>query len=234
VQDHLVRLLAMLAVLYDIHGNLPALEAVLADARAAGADRFLLGGDYCAEGAWPLETLELLQALPAASSIRGNTDRALLGDDDVMGPDGPLVFAREALSRGQIEWLHGLPERLAFGGELFCHASPLSDEETFGPEPAPGDERLLAGEHRRVIVFGHSHVQFRREGPAQTVLVNPGSVGLPLDGDRRAAWGLRSPDGAIELRRTEYDVAPVIARLRAIGTEWAEQVARQIDSADGG
>ena len=104
-----------------------------------------------------------------------------------------------------MEWLHALPERVSFGGELFCHASPLSDEETFGREPGLGDERLLAGEHRRLIVFGHSHVQFRRPGPSQTVLVNPGSVGIPLDGDRRAAWALRSPDGEIELRRTEYD-----------------------------
>ena len=136
----------MLAVLYDIHGNLPALEAVLDDARAAGADRFVLGGDYCAEGPWPRETLERLQALPEAAWIRGNTDRMLLGDDELLDPDGWLAFAREALSRGQTEWLHGLPERLVLGSELYCHASPLSDEETFAPEPAPGDEALLAGE----------------------------------------------------------------------------------------
>ena len=125
-----------------------------------------------------------------------------------------------------MEWLHALPERVSFGGELFCHASPLSDEETFGREPGLGDERLLAGEHRRLIVFGHSHVQFRRPGPSQTVLVNPGSVGIPLDGDRRAAWAMRSPNGEIELRRTEYDSGPVIAQLREVGTEWAEFAAR--------
>ena len=222
----------MLAVLYDIHGNLPALEAVLDDARAAGADRFVLGGDYCAEGPWPRETLERLQALPEAAWIRGNTDRMLLGDDELLGPDGWLIFARDALSRGQIEWLHGLPERLVFGSELFCHASPLSDEETFGPEPAPGDGALLAGEQRRLIVFGHSHRQFRRPGPSQTELVNPGSVGLPLDGDRRAAWALRTPDGAIELRRTEYDAAPSIERLREIGSGWADAVAIMLEHAE--
>jgi predicted phosphodiesterase len=220
----------VLAVLYDVHGNLPALEAVLADARADGADRFLLGGDYCLDGPWPRETLERLQSLPEASWIRGNTDRALLGEDDLFG--GPYTFAREALGRAQIEWLHTLPEHVAFGGELFCHASPLSDEETFGREPAPGDERLLAGEHGRVIVFGHSHVQFRRGGPAQTELVNPGSVGLPCDGDRRAAWALRSPDGTIELRRTEYDAGPTVARLRELGTEWAEEAALLVELAD--
>ena len=220
----------MLAVLYDVHGNLPALEAVLADARAAGADRFVLGGDYCAFGPWPRETLERLQSLPEASWIRGNTDRWLLGAG-AGGPDGGLAATRAELTREQIEWLHALPERVAFGGELFCHASPLSDEETFRPEPQPGDEALLAGEHRRLIVFGHSHVQFRRPGPAQTVLVNPGSVGMPLDGDRRAAWALRSPDGAIELRRTEYDVEAPIARLRELDGPWAEVIALRLERA---
>jgi diadenosine tetraphosphatase ApaH/serine/threonine PP2A family protein phosphatase len=224
----------VLAVLYDVHGNLPALEAVLDDAVGAGADRFVLGGDYCVWGPWPKETLERLRALPEASWIRGNSDRALLGEDDLFGPDGAYTFTRNLLPRDQMEWLHALPERVSFGGELFCHASPLSDEETFGREPEPDDLRLLAGEHRRMIVFGHSHLQFRRPGPAQTVLVNPGSVGIPLDGDRRAAWALRSPDGTIELRRTAYDTDAVVARLREIGMEWAEFASRQLESANRG
>ena len=222
----------MLAVLYDVHGNLAALDAVLDEARAADADRFVLGGDYCIYGPWPRETLERLQSLPEASWIRGNTDRALLGEDDLFG--GAYNFARDQLGREQVEWLHTLPERVAFGGELFCHASPLSDEETFGPEPGLDDQRLLAGERRRVIVFGHSHVQFRRPGPDQTDLVNPGSVGLPLDGDTRAAWALRSPDGSIELRRTAYDVDSAIARLAPLGTEWAAITARRLASAQNG
>ena len=89
-------------------------------------------------------------------------------------PTARTRFTRNALGREQIEWLHALPERVAFGGELFCHASPLSDEETFGPEPGLDDERLLAGEHRRLIVFGHSHVQFRRPGPAADGARQPG------------------------------------------------------------
>ncbi len=226
----------MLAVLYDVHGNLPALEAVLADARAAGAKGFVLGGDYCVWGPWPRETLERLQSLPDATWIRGNTDRALLGEDDLFG--GAYTWAREQLGREQVEWLHRLPEHVAFGGELFCHASPLSDWETFGPEPGPDDERLLAGESRRTIVFGHSHVQFHRAGAAGTQLVNPGSVGEPRDGDRRAAWALRSPDGEIELRRTEYDPAPTVARLRELGVGWADAAAEVVetaaDSAHGG
>ena len=222
----------MLAVLYDIHGNLPALEAVLDDARAAGAEGFVLGGDYCVFGPWPAETLERLQALPGATWIRGNTERELLGEDDLC--DGAFVWARELLGRERIEWLHALPEQVAFGGELFCHASPLADDETFGPEPRPDDERLLAGERRRTIVFGHSHVQFCRPGPDETELVNPGSVGRPRDGDRRAAWALRSPDGTIELRRTEYDVDAVVARLRELGIAWADDAAGVIELADRG
>ena len=220
----------MLAVLYDIHGNLAALEAVLEDARRAGAEGYVLGGDYCAFGPWPAETLERLQALPDATWIRGNADRELLGEDDLF--DGALVWAREQLGRDRIEWLHALPEHVAFGGELFCHASPLADDETFGPEPGADDERLLAGERRRTVVFGHSHVQFRRAGPAETELVNPGSVGLPRDGDRRAAWALRSPDGTIELRRTEYDADAVVARLRELDADWAEATARAMELAD--
>jgi len=222
----------MLAVLYDIHGNLPALEAVLADARSAGVEGFVLGGDYCAGGLWPRETLQLLQALPEASWLRGNTERELLGEDDLAG--GAFTWTREALGRRQLEWLHALPEHVSFGGELFCHGSPLSDEVTFGLEPGPDDERLLAGERRRLIVFGHSHAQFRRPGPAETRLVNPGSVGLPMDGDRRAAWALRSPDGAIEFRRTEYDVDAVIARLGGLDAEWAVTAARRLGSAHAG
>ena len=85
-----------------------------------------------------------------------------------------------------------------------------------------------------MIVFGHSHVQFRRPGPAQTELVNPGSVGFPLDGDPRAAWALRSPDGGIEFRRTAYDNGAAASYLRGLGTEWGEVFARRLESADRG
>lgn len=222
----------MLGVLYDIHGNLPALEAVIAEARRAGASRWLLGGDYVVFGAWPRETLERLGELEEAAWIRGNTDRWLVDDGDYPGEAAPLLWARGRLDPGQVEELFTLPARVGISGVLYCHASPLSDMESFAPQPEPGEERLLDGERRRTIFFGHTHRQFRRAGPNETDLVNPGSVGMPLDGDRRAAWALVHDDGTIELRRTEYDVARSAAALRGLGSEWAERIARRLERAE--
>jgi diadenosine tetraphosphatase ApaH/serine/threonine PP2A family protein phosphatase len=102
----------------------------------------------------------------------------------------------------------------------------MSDVESFAPEPQPGEERMLAGEAERTILFGHSHRQFRRPGPNGTELVNPGSVGAPLDGDPRAAWAVLE-DGEIAFRRTAYDVERAVAEMRSLG-EWAEPIARRI------
>jgi diadenosine tetraphosphatase ApaH/serine/threonine PP2A family protein phosphatase len=86
---------------------------------------------------------------------------------------------------------------------------------------------MLAGVHDRTIVFGHSHLQFRRPGPNGTDLVNPGSAGMPLDGDRRAAWATRSGDFAF--RRTEYDVERAAAAYRAMGGDFGDFAARRIE-----
>src|ERR671917_309842 len=129
----------MLALLYDVHGNLPALEAVLED---CPADRFLLGGDHVGFGAWPRETAERLPQLDA-EWIRGNVDRWLAD-----APDAPQAMA---------------------GG-----TQPL-------PEPQDGDAERLMGVEARRVVFGHTHLQFRRQGPGGVDLLNPGSVGIPLD-----------------------------------------------------
>ncbi len=218
----------LLAVLYDIHGNLPALEAVLEEARAAGAERWLLGGDYSAFGPWPRETLERLLELEDALWIRGNGERWLVEQEDWFGPDGPLERARRELAPEEIERLYGLPIRVELDGVLYVHGSPASDVESFRPEPQVGEERFLAGERERTIVFGHSHKQFRRPGPSRTDLVNPGSVGQPLDGDTRAAWALWRDGGELEFRRTEYDVERAVTRMRKLGGEWGEQVVRRL------
>jgi diadenosine tetraphosphatase ApaH/serine/threonine PP2A family protein phosphatase len=222
------------AVLYDVHGNLVALEAVLADAEEAGAASFVLGGDYASFGAWPRETAERLDALPAVVRIRGNVDRWLLEE-----PEAPpaaksfltpaLAAAREALGTELCGRLHGLPVRGELDGVLVCHGSPLSDVESFAQEPHADDERLLAAESERTILFGHSHLQFRRDGPNGTRLVNPGSVGMPVDGDARAAWALYD-DGGFVFRRTEYDVERAIARMRTLGG-WAERIVYRLENA---
>src|SRR5687768_9117048 len=180
----------MLALIYDVHGNLPALEAVLAD---APTDRYLLGGDYAAFGGWPKETVERLQQLDNAVWIRGNTERWLV-DDSELPPDAPqrpaLQAARDALGEAAVGWLSALREGVTLAEGVFCHASPLNDMESFGVELQDGEERLLSGAKGPRVVFGHTHVQFTRTRPDGVELVNPGSVGLPLDGDPRAAYAL--------------------------------------------
>ena len=109
---------------------------------------------------------------------------------------------------------------------LYVHGSPLSDVESFAPEPEDDDERLLAGVKEQQVVFGHSHVQFRRSGPDGTELVNPGSVGMPLDGDPRAAWAIRRDEGTLEFRRTEYDSSAAVAKMRE--HDWGERVAQRL------
>src|SRR4051812_49067606 len=166
----------MLALIYDVHGNLPALEAVLAHAEREGADRWLLGGDYVAWGGWPAETYERLKAIDGAQWIRGNTDRWLLDPPDDLATADALGRAAEAIGASAVSELVALPERLTLLEGHFCHASPLNDMESFGTEPAPGDDRLLNGVQDGRVVFGHTHVQFARTRDDGTELVNPGSV----------------------------------------------------------
>jgi predicted phosphodiesterase len=218
----------VLGVLYDIHGNLPALAAVLADAESEGVDRWLLGGDYGTPSPWPLETLDRLEQLPEATWIRGNGERWLrdppLDRQEVMA--SYELFAG-GLPDDVVEWLYGLPPRIELDGVLYVHGSPLSDVESFAPEPQEGEERMLAGVRDRLVVFGHSHQQFRRPGPDGTELINPGSVGMPLDGDVRAAWATFAGD--FSFHRTVYDTRRAADAYRAMGGEFGEFAARRIE-----
>jgi predicted phosphodiesterase len=218
----------LLAILYDIHGNLPALDAVLADAEAAGATGYLLGGDYSAYSPWPLETLERLRALPGTTWIRGNGER-WLREPPLDRPEVMEVMGAVDHGLGAEEgWLYSLQIQTELDGVLYVHGSPLSDVDSFAPEPEDDEERLLLGVRDRTIVFGHSHQQFRRPGPNGTHLLNSGSVGMPLDGDTRAAWAVRA-DGEFEFRRTEYDVESAAAAFRALGGPFAEFAANRIE-----
>ncbi len=218
----------MLGVLYDIHGNLPALESVLDEARQLEIDRWLLGGDYGTPSPWAEETIARLRELPNATWIRGNGERWLREPP----LDRPEVMEAYELFGGfypeeLVEWLYALPTEADLDGVLYVHGSPLSDVDSFPAEPGEGDERMLMGVRDRTVVFGHSHLQFRRAGPNGTDLVNPGSAGMPLDGDVRAAWA--TWDGDFELHRTEYDVARAAAGYRSLGGEFAEFMALRIE-----
>jgi predicted phosphodiesterase len=176
------------AVLYDIHGNLPALVEVLKDADAAGAGSYVLGGDFAPWSPWPRETIEMLRALPNTTWIRGNLER-WLREPPLDQPDVAQELEEADPGVGDDEgWLYSLQTQVELDGVLYVHGSPLSDVESFPPKPGDDDERMLNGVRGKTVVFGHSHLQFKRPGPHGTTLVNPGSAGMPLDGDVRAAY----------------------------------------------
>jgi len=229
----------LLAVLYDIHGNLGALEAVLADAEATGAERFLLGGDFTLFGAWPCETLTRLSALPAATWVRGNGERWTA--HPAQAPADATIQAAitscvGALGIEAIAELDRLATAADVDGVHFVHASPISDLRSFAAAPNDEDGELLGPISAGRLVFGHTHLQFRRAAAAADVeLANPGSVGMPFDGDRRAAYALlERPGGALELKRVAYDWAASAAAVRErFGADggWAEIVAGRIERA---
>jgi diadenosine tetraphosphatase ApaH/serine/threonine PP2A family protein phosphatase len=217
----------VLALLYDIHGNLVALEEVLKDAEAAGADAFLLGGDFGAGSPWPLETVERLRALPKTTWIRGNGER-WLREPPLDRPDVAQALAEMDSGLGTEEgWLYSLQAQVELDGVLYTHGSPLSDVDSFAPEPDDDDERMLNGVRDKTVVFGHSHLQFERRGPNGTTLINPGSAGMPLDGDVRAAYALRHDDGEFEFRRVEYDVERAAAAWEPL-PGWGTMVAQRL------
>jgi len=223
-----------LGLIYDVHGNLPALEAVLGDAGPIGVESWILGGDYALFGPWPAETVERLRALPEATWIRGNCERHTAAPAGA--PDNPLVqdalaASREALGQAMVAELAALPEQATRSGVLFCHGSPVSDERSFMPDPWEEDGELLESVAEQTLVFGHTHLPFRRRAESGIELVNPGSVGMPFDGDTRAAWAVIHPDGAIEHRRVAYDLDKTAAASRERHPGFGDTIARRIESA---
>jgi predicted phosphodiesterase len=227
----------VIALLYDVHGNAAALAAVLADARARGAERWVLGGDYCLFGPEPEATVAALRELEPAIWIRGNGERWTANPDDA--PDNEVVPAAieacgEALGTELVALMGELPEAGEHAGTLYVHASRVSDVRSFTPQPSADEPELLEGVDAPRLVFGHTHLPFRRISTTRGIeLVNPGSVGLPFDGDTRAAYATVAPDRTVEHHRIPYDHAASAARMRERwpGAAWAETVARRIELA---
>jgi diadenosine tetraphosphatase ApaH/serine/threonine PP2A family protein phosphatase len=224
----------VLGLLYDIHGNLHALRAVLDDADALGVERFVLGGDYALFGPEPLETVLRLRNLGDAAWIRGNGERwtalpADAPDDEVV--QGAIGFCAEALGESLVEQLADLPEQKVDDGVRYCHASPVSDVRSFFPEPADDEPELLDGVDEQRLVFGHTHLPFERPSAGGIDLLNPGSVGMPFDEDVRAAWAVLHDDGRVDRRRVQYDHEAAAAAVRMLGSGWTETVARRIEHA---
>ena len=233
------------ALLYDIHGNLPALEAVLEDALSVGVAGFVLGGDYALFGAWPERTVDGLRALRQTDWIRGNGERWTSAPESA--PDnevvqGAIEACRIALGAKLVAELAALPEQTVIDETRYCHASPISDVRSFMPEPADDEAELLDGVTERRVVFGHTHLPFQRlsvvpatPGRAPVELVNPGSVGMPFDGDPRASYAIVHDDGEvrIEHRRVPYDHerSAQAVRDRFDHAPWTDTVARRIATA---
>ncbi|MBA3376527.1 MAG: metallophosphoesterase family protein [Actinobacteria bacterium] len=209
------------AVLNDIHGNLPALEAVLAEVEHEGVDAIVSGGDVV-WGPLPAECLELLVAR-GAHFVRGNADR-----DVLTGQDEVDRFCAPLLNEGQMAHVGAWPLTVELdvddvGRVLFCHATPRSDEEIVTKvTPDSVIAELLSDVTADLVVCGHTHVQFDRAVTGAPRLVNAGSVGMPYEGDPDARWALLGPD--IELRRTPYDVEAAIAELVATGMPGVERI----------
>jgi predicted phosphodiesterase len=219
--------MTVVAALYDVHGNAPALEAVLADRAFARAEVVVVGGDVAA-GPMPAEVLDRLAALdPPVRWVRGNADREVVdafdrGDTDpgVHPPDDPAARA-DSFTAGRIARVHRdllatFEDVVRLDGTLYCHGSPRSDDEIITAlTPTERLEPMLEGVEERLVVCGHTHHQFDLRAAGRRV-VNAGAVGMPYE-DRAGAFWLLVDGGEPEPRRTDYDIEAAVAAMRASG-----------------
>ena len=229
------------AALYDIHGNLPALDPVLAELAADPPDAVVIGGDVAA-GPMPVEVLARLRDLPwPVHFLRGNADRfVVMGYDGTIPPrllEHPLyradAWTATFISRADRDWLEALPPLLRLpvdghGEVLFCHATPRSDEErvsVFATDERLG--RILAQDDAPLLVAGHTHRQFDRT-VGDRRMVNAGSVGRPYEHEPGAYWLRLGPE--LELRRTPYDVEAATEAFRAVGYPLAGEMLAPVDA----
>jgi putative phosphoesterase len=191
-----------IGLLSDVHANKPALEAVLADMPEVGA--YIHAGDVVGYGPYPSDVIGLFQEHDIVS-IQGNHDRGVLGEFNEDTHEIPRTAARwtaERLDEGELAYLETLPvERDLFEGSVHvAHGAPDAPDTYTYPEDFVPD--LLSEES--VLVLGHTHVQAKAKFN-DGIVVNPGSVGLPRDGDWRAAYAVLDLDAAsVELHRVEY------------------------------
>lgn len=211
------------AALSDIHGNLPALEAVLSDVERESVDAIVVAGDTVS-GPWPAEVFDRVVAV-GARIVRGNADRL----EEVARHDSSLgAWNADHLGRGRLASIAEWPLTLeldvdGLGTVLVCHATPRSDEPIY-TRITPADEvaALLGRVDADVLVCGHTHMQYDRKLANGLRLVNPGSVGMPYEGRRGAFWALLGPD--VEFRHTAYDVDATVASIRALGAPVSERL----------
>jgi predicted phosphodiesterase len=220
------------AALYDVEGNLPALEAVLEDVERERPDAIVVGGDMVT-GPMPSETLDRLRGLEGSHFLRGNADRAVVEvkrgerpeglNDEIIGA---LAWTGDQLRGEQVNFLAGLPQTITLdvhglGRVCFCHATPRDDNEIFTERtPEETVAEMLAGTTEATIVCGHTHMQFERRVGRWRV-INAGSMGVPWDDGPQPRWALLGPD--VSFRRSQLDHERAAGRIRATGWPSAEE-----------
>jgi predicted phosphodiesterase len=191
------------AALYDVHGTRVALEAVLAEIEREQPDAVIFGGDLFL-GPQPAETANLVRT-DEASFVRGNCDRE------------PDDWTRSKLDEETLAWSQGWPLAVELDGVLYCHASPKDDMRPILTDASPPErfDEALEGIDARLVVAGHTHMQFKRDR-----WVNAGAVGWPYEDDVAAFWAIVSDD--VEFRRTPYDLEQAAEEILASGWPDAE------------
>jgi putative phosphoesterase len=232
-----------IAIVSDIHGNLTAFEAVLADLRQTSPDLIFHGGDLPHGGSSPAEIVDRIRDL-GWQGVLGNTDEMLYDPESLKAfarrlPQLQPMFAAieemaiatcEALGDERIAWLRSLPLVQKHGPMALVHASPESTWRSPAPEAGDAElESVYSPLGQPIVVYGHIHRSFIRSVSGMTV-INTGSVSLSYDGDRRAAY-LLLDDSKPEIRRVEYDVEREIKALSACGLPHAEWIEKTLASA---
>jgi putative phosphoesterase len=217
-----------IAILSDIHGNLTALDACLADLELqGGADAIVVAGDLCLGGPKPKKVLQRLEEI-GATCIRGNSDRYLCdgSTDGALEPAtaGQIAWTRREIGERWLSWLGDLPFALRIGEDdnqlLVVHANPKSDDEHIWPDADDATlQRLIGPESAAAIAFGHLHIPYARIWRGK-LLVNVSSAGLPKDGDPRAGYAIfteRESGWQVKHRRVPFDVKKVATQLADCG-----------------
>jgi len=232
-----------IAIVSDVHGNLAAFEAVLADLRETAPDLILHGGDLPHGGSSPAEVVDRIRDL-GWPGVLGNTDEMLFCPQSLEEFASQLphlqsiwdatremaAWTCEALGEERIAWLRGLPRVQVHGQMALVHASPASTWRSPSAEASDAElESAYSPLSRPIAVYGHIHCSYIRKLPSLTV-VNSGSVSLPHDGDRRAAY-LLLDDSTPTIRRVEYDVYREVDALHASRVPHADWIARILETA---
>ncbi len=232
-----------LAIVSDVHGNLTAFEAVLADLRQTAPDLILHGGDLADSGASPAEIVDRVRDL-GWQGVMGNTDEMLARPDSleefaIQSPQvQPFLTAiqemavatREKLGEERLAWLRRLPPIQVRGPMALIHASPEDLWRAPTSKVSDAERELVYGPlGQQVAVYGHIHCSYIRTVSAMTI-ANAGSVSLSYDGDRRAAYLLLDESRPV-IRRVEYDVDRELKTLSGCGLPHADWVAKILDTA---